>query len=206
MPRREECKAEYPQAELNVTPLPENDSDNGYPYYRWDCEVQRTVVVSDYVQCPLYTCISHTWGRWRLPSAANEEGVPWLVPENSLYDVRELPRILAKLSHAYIWLDLFCIPQDGSVLADHEISRQCAIFQGSTCCIALFHDVYSWKGVESAIGWLGLKYLASTARLGIKYSVTEQMLRRAAVSADIQVELLRPVDVVTAVRDPSLIT
>lgn len=192
MPSWEACKTEYPRPELNVSPLPEDDSDKGYPHYLWDREAQTTVVVSELDQCPPYTCVSHTWGRWRLKSAANVKGVPWSVPENSLYNVRDLPRILTSLSHAYIWLDLLCIPQDGSVLADYEISRQCAIFRGSTCCIAWFHDVSSWKGVENALDWLGLKYLACTARLGSRYSITEQMLRQAADSADTKVELISP--------------
>jgi hypothetical protein len=104
----------YPKLLLNDTLFDNDLSDAPKPYYLWDTSAQQTVLVSSLPYCPQYVCISHTWGRWRTGSNASMAGVPWLVPENSLYDVRDLPEQFTRLCLKYIWFDLFCIPKDNS--------------------------------------------------------------------------------------------
>ncbi|POS70689.1 hypothetical protein DHEL01_v210919 [Diaporthe helianthi] len=86
-----------------------------YPYYLWDAIEQQTKQVHSLSGCPNYTCVSHTWGRWRKSSSAIIPGVEWPVPENTLYDVVLLPQWLSRLGDLYgtryVWFDLFCIPQ-----------------------------------------------------------------------------------------------
>lgn len=137
-----------------------NQGSEGNPCWLWDTRAQKTVVVADFETCPAYACISHTWGRWRKPTSASVNGVEWLVPENELYDIRDLPQRLRQLPFTYIWLDLFCIPQDGSPAANEEIARQTAIFKGAAACIAWMHDVTTWQGMETALEWLCKQYLS----------------------------------------------
>lgn len=132
------------------------------PHHLWDVTECCTVTVSELPGVPEYTCISHTWGRWRLNSSASIPGVPWPVPENSLYNVCMLPDMFFQLGVRYIWFDLFCIPQDGSLIADIEIGRQTEIFRRASNCVAWLHDVCSWGSVRSALDWIGLRFLTST--------------------------------------------
>lgn len=139
------------------------------PYYLWDSFHQCTVQVDMLPDCPEYTCVSHTWGRWRKSTAAEVPGTLWAIPENELYDVRELPVMLNKLGETgatrYIWFDLFCIPQiDGDERQQIEISRQSAIFRNCKRCIAWINHCDSFAGVDMALDWLGLRFLRSTAR------------------------------------------
>lgn len=90
-------------------------SPTGSPYYLWDTKRRVSVVVNDLPLCPDYACISHTWCPWvdELKLLFELPGVPWLIPEvkTERFVVEELPEQLGRLSHHYIWLDLFCIPQ-----------------------------------------------------------------------------------------------
>lgn len=162
-------------------PIPVRN-DNGWydevvlkedPFYLWDTYTQETVLVEDLIResnqqpprCPDYVCISHTWGRWRKPTATVVPGVKWPVPENERYDVRDLPTMLAKVGCRYIWFDLFCIPQSGDDnRKDIEISRQAAIFRKCVRCIAWVNHCDTWDGDENGLKWLGLRYLKSTHR------------------------------------------
>jgi hypothetical protein len=135
---------------------------DGYPFYLWDAEAKRTVEVSELHVCPKYICISHTWGRWkdRAKPYLEVPKVPWLVPQNGLFRVEELPEILhAAFPGQYIWLDLFCIPQDRSKRALQEISRQAAIFGNASIAIAWLNDVQDWKGLRDTVEWLSMYYL-----------------------------------------------
>lgn len=157
------------------------------PFYLWDNIHRRTIRTSDLGSLPAYTCISHTWGRWRSPGFSQVMGVPWTVPNNTLYDVNKLPEMLSKLSAPWIWIDLFCIPQDRSKRADLEIARQATIFRGSATCLAWLHDVLSWTGVNAAIDWICLKYLSMTNREDL---VTPEALSLAWEAADVELELV----------------
>lgn len=144
----------------------------GLPHYLWDIKGQRTIEVSTLTgegARPRYLTISHTWGRWRCetepPVAIN--GVLWPVPLNSRFDVRELPNILrdkACFTTPYVWIDLFCIPQDPADsellrIKDSEISRQGEIFSNAGGAVIWFNDVADWSGLETAVLWFAATFL-----------------------------------------------
>ena len=139
------------------------------PFFLWDVEQKRTVTVTELDTDPEeYCCVSHTWGRWR-KEAIPIEGVPWLVPQNAKFDVERLPEHLQQIQPRirFIWIDLFCIPQDGSPKADDEINRQALIFQNASRCIAWINDARQWGGTIKAMDWLGISYLHATTAPGI---------------------------------------
>lgn len=158
------------------------------PFFLWDVEQRRTVIVGDLRTEPEYCCISHTWGRWR-KVAIPIDGVPWLVPQNERFEVKKLPEHLQQIRPRvrYIWIDLFCIPQDGSKKADEEINRQASIFQNAARCIAWINDARQWSGTEKALDWLGISYLHATTCPGI-YD-TDALLQSLRHEADTTSEL-----------------
>ena len=159
------------------------------PFFLWDVEQKRTVTVNELDTDPEeYCCVSHTWGRWR-KEAIPIEGVPWLVPQNARFDVERLPEHLKQIQPRvrFIWIDLFCIPQDGSPKADEEINRQALIFQNASRCIAWINDARQWGGTIKAIDWLGISYLHATTVPGI-YD-TDKLLDSLHHEADIVSEL-----------------
>jgi hypothetical protein len=165
--RQDRPFATYPQAFLNEIHSSENLSKAPTPYYLWDTNAEKTVEVSTLPRLPEYICISHTWGRWRIGADAAIRNVPWKVPENTRFDVKELPRQLKVLGYDYVWFDLLCIPQDESnrERANIEIANQAAIFKRSSHCIAWINDMESWSDVNNALRWLSLKWLKITSRL-----------------------------------------
>ncbi|KAF2255483.1 hypothetical protein BU26DRAFT_545097 [Trematosphaeria pertusa] len=129
----------------------------GYPYFLWHVDARRTVKTEDLAEPPPYLCISHTWGRWRDESQPplSIPMVPWEVPANTKFRVQDLPERLAKVFPGnYIWLDLFCIPQDRSERSLIEISRQADIFGNATVVIAWLNDIPRWDGLRRVIRWL----------------------------------------------------
>lgn len=172
-------------------PCPWLRSDDGrkeMPFFLWDVEERRTVIVSDLEAEPEYCCISHTWGRWR-KEAIPIAGVPWLVPQNERFEVDRLPEHLEQIRPRipFIWIDLFCIPQDGSSKADDEINRQAIIFQNASRCIAWINDAREWSGTMKALDWLGISYLHATTCPGI-YD-TDTLLTSLQHEADTTSEL-----------------
>lgn len=159
-----------------------------HPYYLWDTERDKTVIVEDLPMCPEYICISHTWGRWRTRTNADIPGVPWPVPEVTRYDVKGVPEKLRHIGQRYIWLDLFCIPQERSPRAEKEIANQASIFKGSSRCLAWINDVDSWDGVTNVLDWIGLKSW-SIMSTGGEELVNERLLE-ASSSAEGSMELL----------------
>ena len=159
------------------------------PFFLWDVEERRTVVVKNLSSEPEYCCVSHTWGRWR-KEAIPIDGVPWLVPQNEKFEVERLPEHLQQIrpSTRFIWIDLFCIPQDGSKKADDEINRQALIFQNASRCIAWINDVKQWNGTSKALDWLGISYLHATTSPGI-YD-TDTLLHSIGREAETTSELL----------------
>lgn len=159
--------------------------DQDRPFYLWDAVQRRTIEVGEV--CPEYICISHTWGRWRIKDKMAElPGVGWLVPENTLYDVRDLPDMLGRLGDRYIWFDLFCIPQiRGDKRAEIEISRQAAIFRHATRCIAWLNQCPSFDGVIAALRWLSFRFVKMTtmdAKISADVDRALEMLATAATS------------------------
>lgn len=119
------------------------------------------------LEAPDYTAISHTWGRWRSKSftEAVVDGVPWLVPENTLFNVHDIPIFMAQVptTSQYVWFDLLCIPQNMShpdlgPRAQIEIANQANIFRRASRVIAWFKWVPEWSGLRSTIEWLALVY------------------------------------------------
>lgn len=118
--------------------LQKHKDDSALPYFLWDVVEMRTVIVADLAQRPSYCCVSHTWGRWRKEPSVDIDGVPWRVPQNQRFVVQQLPSRLKRLQPQpqFVWIDLFCIPQDGSPKADEEINRQSSIFQNASRYVA----------------------------------------------------------------------
>ena len=168
--------------------LQRESNRNEMPYFLWDVEQKRTVVVHDLGTVPEYCCVSHTWGRWRRDSIPIN-GVPWPVPQNERFDVERLPEHLQQIRPRirFIWIDLFCIPQDGSRKADDEINRQALIFQNASSCIAWINDVIQWSGTMKALDWLGISYLHATNCPGI-YD-TDAILSSLSHEANVTSEL-----------------
>lgn len=171
------------------------------PFYLWDAVARRTVCVGDLPACPEYTCVSHTWGRWRKKGEAAEiPGAKWPVPENTLYDVRELPDMLGGLGDRYVWFDLFCIPQYGDDLrAKTEISRQAAIFRNCKRCIAWINQCREWSGLETALRWLSYRYLNSTSQGSLAPKISEQessaLMKQAMRPVEVMADLVRGADI-----------
>lgn len=125
------------------------------PYFLFDTHNRCTVETSGIESYPDYTVISHTWGRWVKDSPVDVAGIPWKVPQNTRFDVHELPHMLAEVPSTtrYIWFDLFCIPQDGSIIGTREIARQAIVFQNAKNAVAWLNDVESFDGLQGIIQW-----------------------------------------------------
>jgi Heterokaryon incompatibility protein (HET) len=157
--------------------LKSHETEAGHPFYLWDVEKRCTIQVDQKPIPPHYICISHTWGRWRKKKESLVEihGVPWRIPQNSKFDVLKLPDMLSQsMGVGYVWFDLLCIPQDRSVRALTEISRQAVIFSNAISTIAWINDVESWNGLRAVAKWLSLFYLhTSVAEDASAYSLPD---------------------------------
>lgn len=155
----------------------------------------RTVETSSFENSPEYICISHTWGRWRVDPSVQVDGVPWLVPQCSKFEVRSLSALLQRafgqrsIFSKLIWLDLLCIHQDGSPKANEEIARQASIFHNCRLCIAWMHDIQTWTGLERAINWTGLTYLQKTSERMLPDIAS--LIESASLLASTQFELVK---------------
>lgn len=166
--------------------------EDDLPYFLWDISGKQTVLVNKLGFIPTYTCISHTWGRWRKSNSVTITGVDgWKVPENTRFQIEKLPSIFASLQWKtpYLWFDLFCIPQDGSRKAAEEIARQASIFRRSSYTFAWFTDVDNWSGTQKAIDWLLANYLLSTSTFNVDENL--ELVERNASSANRRIELLK---------------
>ncbi|KAJ9604369.1 hypothetical protein H2200_011203 [Cladophialophora chaetospira] len=181
---------------VDMTPWLERSHLIHHPYYLWDIKARRTIRVQDLDQPPAYTAISHTWGRFRKhddsgPCYASVDGIPWKVPENTRFEVRELPDfLLSELEKLeYVWFDLFCIPQEdlSSPLARQEISRQASIFKNSSASIAWFSDINSWEGTRAALQSYCALIIRENSGLGLPPPGSEANFPPVP---DIQVELV----------------
>ena len=134
------------------------------PMYLWDIRAKRSVLVASLPRCPDYVAISHTWGRFvkRPPEAKTVAGVPWPVKAVTLYDVNDLPEMLQKLDSDYLWLDIFCLPQDESPEHHAEIANQAAIYRRAISCVAWFNEVESWNVTKCVLEYFSMVYLRET--------------------------------------------
>lgn len=171
------CSFENPLPRKDYCPwLTKDVSQSAFPRYLWHIESKRTVDTLDFPRRAKYTCISHTWGRWRKNEWALIKGVPWKVPLNTRFDIVELPNVIAGLrerfSTEYIWFDLFCIPQNNddpqvAAITRQEISRQSAIFRNASACIAWLNYVHRWIAEYCTIGWLSANYIQLSSQVGM---------------------------------------
>jgi hypothetical protein len=171
------------------------DVQNELPYYLWDTKQKCTVRTEKVIGEVEYTAISHTWGRWikdTLPPARVDGVVNWMIPENSKFEVRELPKILASfpVSTLYIWFDLVCIPQspadpDLMEISRREIGRQANIFRRAKFAVAWFNEIDSWRGVETAIRRMSIQYL----REGNGDEIPKPIFDLAVEGGDLSLEL-----------------
>lgn len=138
------------------------------PKYLWDRNQGCTVEVTSLSYRPAYTIISHTWGRWKINPICwvSVEGVNWRVPQNTRFDIRDLPNVIRAMDILtdYVWIDLFCIPQDRSdpVQAHDyniEVDHQAVIFANAASGAIWLNDVKSWDGLQDTVKWLCLQYL-----------------------------------------------
>lgn len=148
------------------------DPAGNLPRYLWDIEAQRTVTVATLRQSSIeYAIVSHTWGRWRKSGNGTKvEGVDlWHVPENTRFDVTQLPKMLksAGFAEQYVWFDLLCIPQDCSDnrLAEEcklEVARQATIFRNAKTAVAWLNDIEFWGQLQATLPWFGIRWLMKT--------------------------------------------
>lgn len=171
--------------------LEHKGGEMGMPYYLWDVRNKQTREVKDIIrelgEHPKYVAVSHTWGRWRKLDEpwVSLSSVPWKIPQNSKFEVGDLPNILQDLGSNYVWLDLLTIPQEESSptlleVQKIEISRQAEIFENADKSIVWFNDVKSWNVVQACLQWLCLNYL--------KYS--EQIEQETSELIDTVLELM----------------
>ncbi|KAJ4417481.1 hypothetical protein N0V82_006145 [Gnomoniopsis sp. IMI 355080] len=145
------------------------------PYYLWDIEGERCCESSQLdPSTTAYAIVSYTWGRWRkLGNGVSIPSVPWRVPENERFDVKEFPGIFKRLGfrERYIWVDILCIPQQSmfedlsdelAVICQREIARQAVIFQHATTAVAWIHDIEDWSDLQWNLEYMALSALGNS--------------------------------------------
>ena len=172
-----------------LAPMPwlsEVEAHGSFPHFLWDSRESKTVETAVLPERPSYIAVSHTWGRWKLRSepGLTVKGVPWLVPQNSLWDVADLPQILRNVPgrFRYVWFDLVCIPQDAdkdSHLAEverNEISIQASIFGNAAHAVAWLNSVDSdqWEILQYCLEILAIKN-GSFLSDGIEWKLLEDL-------------------------------
>lgn len=191
---------ENPLERKNYCPwLHKDKTREGFPRYLWDVAQKKTVDTSEFAHRVPYTCISHTWGRWRRKEWVDVVGVPWRVPLNSRFNIEELPvtfySMKDRLTTDYIWLDLYCMPQETNdpqiaAILKEEIARQAAIFQNAASCIAWLNYINHWVAEYCAIGWLCAQYFEMSSGPGMQNSNTS-LLQAAIHGSQLPLQLAR---------------
>ena len=139
------------------------------PFYLWDTKLRKTIETRKLRYAPVYTAVSHTWGRWRTQDESlNIPGVPWRLPQNSRFPVRELPEILEQVPgrNRYVWFDLVCIPQTSDDeelqrIKQQEISRQASIFGNAEITAAWFSDLEDFDALDNVVRILAISASSS---------------------------------------------
>ena len=174
---------------------PKKRHETQLPRYLWDVSSMRTVDVNTLAVTPQYVTISHTWGRWREDSKPpiRVPGADWDIPQNTRFHVEKLPYDLKKLPLPcpYVWLDLFCIPQDNRKEAQEEIARQAAIFTGAASSIVWLNEIESWERTENEIQWYAYQYLqlANPETCVLEETVINDRIEKAAKASDQKTQL-----------------
>ncbi|RDW57493.1 hypothetical protein BP6252_13753 [Coleophoma cylindrospora] len=190
---------ENPSRRIDYCPwLKRDKSRSGFPRYLWDIVQKKTVDTSDFPKSVEYTCISHTWGRWRKKEWVTIPGVPWRVPLNTRFDIEELPATFYNMKDRFktnfIWLDLFCMPQETTdpqflSILKAEIARQAVIFQNAFACVAWLNYVNHWVAEYCTIGWLSAQFVTLGSRPGM--SNAESILGAADHGCYLPLQLTR---------------
>lgn len=144
--------------------------------------------------CPWLRVHRHTWGRWRCSGdAVTVDGIPWDVPRNTRFNILDLPEVLSKVfRHGYLRMDLFCIPQDGSIRANIEISRQAMIFSNANAVIAWLDDNdKGWSQMMRAPRWLCIFYAENTINEEYVYPSIDELYKLLDCTDDSFTELMR---------------
>ncbi|KAI1321246.1 hypothetical protein F5Y16DRAFT_73440 [Xylariaceae sp. FL0255] len=176
----------------------DGSANSYYPAYLWSISQKRTVDCFDLTPKPSYVCISHTWGRWRTEEMVALDGVPWKVPQNTVFGAENIHSYLNdladKIDTDFVWFDLVCIPQTREgpmgVVAEREIARQAAIFRGSIQCLAWFSYIDSWKSEQHLIEWLSLQYLHLSTTSDL-YQAEPHLTRYRTLADDNPLQLTR---------------
>lgn len=180
--------------------LKRDRSRSGFPRYLWHITSKQTVDTLTFSKRADYTCISHTWGRWRKAGSISIPGVPWQVPLNSRFDVAGLPDVFlglkGRFSTAYIWFDLFCIPQqtddqEFASIKSEEIAKQAVIFQNAAACVRTtwLNYVHHWIGEYCTLAWLSAQYFVLSTQPGM-YE-TEGLMKAAEHGCNLPLQLTR---------------
>jgi hypothetical protein len=142
-----------------------------HPTYLYDARAGKTLRVGqDISEDTAYVAISHSWGQTRIHQSYVEvEGTPWRVPRNARFSMEELKSDLSELSrfsalstYRYVWIDLFCIPQDWEdpawvLIMARETQNQVAIFRRAEKAIVWISQVGDWKPVQCALSVIALR-------------------------------------------------
>lgn len=191
----ESPKLHSPVWELEVTVnfcpwLTSAEKAGSPPQYLWDVEQRRTVDTGSFKHNPDYIAVSHTWGRWRMEDqpSVGVAGVMWPVPQNTRFDVSQIPDILGtigkRLSCRHVWLDLVCIPQvseschesNWGEIKKREIGRQATIFSSARRAVAWLNDIISFEGIKEAAQWKAIDLL----EFPLADPAYDQAIRKAA--------------------------
>jgi len=121
------------------------------------------------VTSPEYNALSYTWGRWKLRheqphvKAIDIRGTAWEIPRinEQHFTADEFRNVIRQITSLepysgvgqkdmvskvdFVWLDVACIDQRGSLQSSAEIGRQAAIFKGAK-------TVYVWLTTQNTIG------------------------------------------------------
>jgi hypothetical protein len=92
---------------------------------------------------PRYQVLSYTWGRAASNSRVTLDGIPWKLRSSVSKppsDVKKL--VLGSFSSRYVWVDMFCIPQDCPVAKAWEVARQESIFRDAMGGMAWLHQTF----------------------------------------------------------------
>ncbi|KAL4908408.1 hypothetical protein BDW74DRAFT_166118 [Aspergillus multicolor] len=101
--------SEYPRpipTILNPCNWLKEEQAQGVPFYLWNIKHRNTIKTGSIREKDIrYAIVSHTWGRYRNGDAMETVcGVPWRVPKISLFDVRQIPRMLLEVGTAVVWM------------------------------------------------------------------------------------------------------
>ncbi|KAH8743231.1 heterokaryon incompatibility, partial [Hyaloscypha finlandica] len=92
---------------------------------------------------PPYQVLSYTWGRAASNSWETLEGIPWKLRSSISKPPSEVKKlVLGSFTSRYVWVDMFCIPQDCPPAKAWEVSRQESIFRDARGGMAWLHQTF----------------------------------------------------------------